>query len=791
MPSVLHRKTARDLVRAAGPVATIALVMAGGTGALIMSLGTVAALERARDRHYADCRFLDGFAALTRAPLSELGRIRSIPGVATAEGRAVGAARLDVPGLDEPANARIESLPDRGEPAIGRPFLRRGRMPEAGRGDEVLVNEAFADANGLGPGDRLEAIIRGHRTSLAIVGVALSAEQVYRIGAAGVFPDDRRSAAVWMRRADLAPALDLDGAFNELVFRLAPGTGPRAVAAAIDRVLAPHGGTGTRGRDDHPSHRYLRDELRELRTMAAIPPSIFLAASGFSLHVFLGRLVRAERERIATLRAFGFGRGRVARHYLEFASAVAALGAALGVATGYALGRWATAIYAGFFRLPGLAFAIEPDAVAIALSVTGGAAMLGTIASVRAAARLPPAEAMRPEAPTVFRRGPLDRAGLVRHAGFPARMAGRRLVRHPVRSLLTGLGISFATAVLVVGGFAHGAMDRLATLLFTFGSREDLAVTFVEPTDGRAAAELAALPGVRRVEPTRSVPARLVHGARSRLEPVVGMGAGMELQRVIDLDGRAAAIPGRGLMLAEPLARSLDVAVGDTLLIEVEEPTRAIGRTFTEPVAAIVRTPAGLGAWMSRDGLARRLGELDTITGASLSVDAPAIPEVLRRLGERPGVAAVGRSDVALASFRSTVERTILLMRSLNVAFASALAFGAIATAGRVALEERAGELATLRVLGFRRGEIGRMLDLESFAVTLVAIPAGLGLGALLVRMIAALLASETVRIPPVVAPDTVALAIAIVLAASIVAAAGGRRSLARLDLLATLRSRG
>lgn len=791
MTSVLHRKTARDLARAAGPVASIALVMAGGTGALVMSLGTSAALERARDAHYDECRFPDGFVRLVRAPLADLAALRAIPGVAAAEGRAVGAARLTVHGLVEPANARIESLPDSGEPALGRPLVRRGRLPETGRGDEVAVNEAFAEANRLGPGDAIEATVHGHRKTLRIAGVVLSAEQVYRIGAGGVFPDDRRSAAVWMRRGDLAPALGLDGAFNELVFRLSPGTDARAVHAAIDRRLAPHGGTGARGRDDHPSHRYLRDELRELRTMASIPPSIFLAASAFSLQVFLGRLVRAERERIATMRAFGFTRGRVAGHYLEFAAAIASLGAALGIAAGFALGRWATGIYAGFFRLPGLAFSLEPGSLAIALTTGVGAALLGATTAARAAASLPPAEAMRPEAPATYRRGPLDRAGLTRRCGLPVRMAARRIVRHPVRTVLTGLGVAFAIAVLVVGGFAHAAMDRLVTLLFTFAMREDLSVSFVEPTDGRAGAELASLPGVRRVEPVRSVPARLVHGSRSRLEPLVGVDPDAELRRIIDLDGRVATVPARGLLLAEPLAASLGVRLGDAIRIEIEEPTRELGRTFVEPVAAIVRTPVGLGAWIRRDDLARRLGEHDTITGATLSVDPGELPRTLDRLGERPEVASVGRADVALASFESTVRRTILLMRSLNVAFASVLAFGAVATAGRVALEERSAELATLRILGFERREVSRMLDLESAVIIIAAIPVGLGLGTLLVRLVAALLASETVRIPATVSPDTVALAITVVLAASLVAAAGARRTLARLDLLATLRAHG
>ena len=126
---------------------------------------------------------------------------------------------LDVPGLGEPATGRLISMPERGAPLLNDVHLRRGRLLEPGRPDEVLVSEAFAEANRLEVGDQLGAVLNGRWERLHIVGIALSPEYVYEIRGTDLFPDNRRFGVLWMSRAALGPAFDLDGAFNDVSLR--------------------------------------------------------------------------------------------------------------------------------------------------------------------------------------------------------------------------------------------------------------------------------------------------------------------------------------------------------------------------------------------------------------------------------------------------------------------------------------------------------------------------------------------------------------------------------------------
>ena len=84
--------------------------------------------------------------------------------------------------------------------------MRLGRTPEAGRSDEIVVNDTFAKAHGFVIGSRFSAILNGRKRELVIVGTALSPEFIYTIGPGDIMPDDRRFAIIWMSEKALAGA---------------------------------------------------------------------------------------------------------------------------------------------------------------------------------------------------------------------------------------------------------------------------------------------------------------------------------------------------------------------------------------------------------------------------------------------------------------------------------------------------------------------------------------------------------------------------------------------------------
>lgn len=786
--SSLHRKMLRDLASQWAQLLATAAVMACGVAVLTMSVSTHESLSAARDRYYERYRFPHVFAHVKRAPKSVEQRIASIPGVLRVRTRVVADVSIDVPGLVEPASGLLVSIPDSPPFGLSELFVASGRLPEAGRRSEIVASKAFADAHQLGPGDSLHGVINGRRERMEIVGVALSPEFIYQVRPGDLIPDDRRFGVFWMLERELAPAFDMDGAFNDVVAALAPGAVERDVIARLDDLTEAWGGQGAYAREHQTSHKYISDELKQLQGMAVLPPTIFLSASAFIFNIVFSRMIRQQREQIAALKAFGYGRLSIAAHYLEMAALVATVGVVLGVIVGARLGMLMTEMYGRFYRFPEFDFGLSRPAVAIGAAVAYGAAMAGTLGSVRRAARLPPAEAMRPESPPDYRRTLMERLRVQRAFGPAGRMVLRHLERRPIRALLSSLGISLAVAVLIVGSFVHGSLNYLIDFVFFRTQRQDVTVTFVEPASPRAGHEIARLPGVISSEPFRAVAARIRAGHRSRLQAVLGLPSEPVLQRVVDEEGRPVPMPPEGLLLSDSLAAILDVRAGDTVTLEVLEGQRPV---IQVPVAAVVRTYAGTSAYMCIDRVNDLLREGGAISGASIRVDSRELERLYRTLKETPRVASVTIKRAALDSFEETMAENILRMRLFNVTFASIIAFGVIYNSARVSLAERAHELATLRILGFTRREASAILLGELGVLTLAAIPPGLLLGRGLAGLVATVLGGETVRIPLVISPSTYAFAVIVILSAALASGLVVRRRIDTLDLVAVLKTKG
>ena len=216
MQRALFKKLGRDIVHLRGQILATALVVACGVASFVSMRSTYNSLLATQQDYYSEYRFGDVFAHLTRAPQTVRKSIERIPGIAAVETRTVANAVLDLPGLREPAQGRIVSIPERRSGILNDLHLVRGRYISQNASNEVVVSGAFAEANGFDPGDGFDAIMNGRWRRLTIVGIGLSPEYIYEIRPGDVFPDNRRFGIIWMNEKAVAAAYDLDEAFNDV-----------------------------------------------------------------------------------------------------------------------------------------------------------------------------------------------------------------------------------------------------------------------------------------------------------------------------------------------------------------------------------------------------------------------------------------------------------------------------------------------------------------------------------------------------------------------------------------------
>lgn len=783
--SMLGRKRRRDLWHLRGQVVAIVLVAAVGVANLVMSRTALESLQGSRERYYREQAFADAFVDLKRAPESVAAQLARIPGVVAVDTRIVAHGRIELAGFAEPIQLQALSLPaSRG---LNRLHLREGHLPGAEDRLTLVISDAFAQAQRLHAGDTLTVVMHGRRQDFRIAGIGATPEFVAQLPPQSVFPDPKRFAIAWMPRPTLEAAVDLDGAFNSAVLALSPGVARTPVLDAVDRVLARYGGIGAIAREDQRSHRYLSEEFRQLRTMARLFPTVFLSVSAFVLYVVLGRLVAGQREQIGTLKAFGYRRVEMLRHYLGFALLVGSAGALLGVALGVALGRQIASLYGDFYRLPHLDFTVPATVIWLAFVVSVGSAVVGAVVPVMRATRLPPAEAMRADVPWRQRWLRLDRFAPMQRLNQSHRLIAHNLLQRPLRTVLTWVGLALGTAIVMMGRFQSDAIDDMVNRQFQRGQRHDLAIALVEPASPRALAELRTLPGVTRVETQRAVPVRVRYRAASHRTALVAVPAGAQLRHPLDRYGRPITPPPGGLLLTDYLADMLGARPGDPIELETLVGRR---RVLRMPLGGVVHEPFGVQAYLPLETLDRALGDGERMDGAVLTVDSAALTPLYAALQRRPAVAAIDQRRVAIRNFYEGMAETILTFTLITTAFGVVITIGVVYSSARVALSERSRDLASLRVLGFTTGEVGYLLLGELALLTALAVPLGFVLGHALVALLVRGFDSDLFRIPHYVSPATYGIAGLCGLVAALLTGGLIARRLRALDLVGVLKAR-
>ncbi len=787
MVKPLHAKLFRDLWRIKGQALAIMLVIGIGVALQVMMSGLVASLSQTRDAYYERHQFADVFAPVVRAPEYITGRLREIEGVSAVDTRVSGMALIDVESRNLPVSARILSLSPRNQRQMNEVLVTSGRHPFDGNAQEILLLEGFAKAHDIQPGAQIRVTLNGSRRLFDVVGTAQSPEFIYSSAPGEIIPDDARFGVIWIARPTLEAALELKGAFNEVLLTLRRDANVDAVLDVVDTTLSPFGATGAYSKDDHPSDRFLSQEIAGLESTSKSVPPVFMLVSAFLLYIVISRMVQSEREEIGLMKAFGYTDTEVSLHYLQLVIVIAIGGALIGSVLGIALGRMVISLYATYYKFPFLLFRLDPSSFASGTLTSIIVASLGGAFVLRRIFRLAPAEAMRPPSPPDYSRTGRFGTGLVRHLDQPTRMVLRRIVRQPFRMLGAVLGIAAGMALSLAMLIIYEGFDEALDRVFTIIDRSDAHVTFTRPASDRALYQLQGLRGVTLVEPTRSVAVILRNGRHSYSGIITGLSRDARLFRALDADSQPIALPDEGIVLSTPLADILDLNIGDLVTLDIRQGGQP---KITTHVAGITESLIGSPAFMEYRVLNRIMGEANSLSGAYLTIRDGTHEQVYSTLKDMPMVAGVSLRTEAETAFRRVMDQGTGSSRYIMGIMAFAITFGIIYNAARVAKDERARDLASLRVIGFYKGETAFVLLGELAVVVLLALPLGVFMGTSLSHLIAAGFSTDLYQVPVVSAPKAIGTAIAIVVAGALTSGWLVKRDIDKTELVSALKTR-
>lgn len=786
----LTKKMLRTMLKQRGQVLAVGAVVLCGTASYIALASCHRNLLLTRDTYYAENRFADFEISLERAPETVLFKVQQIPGVRQVRGRIVEEVKLEIDGIDETRSGRIVSMPDERSSVLNNVVVTEGRYFDSGSMNEVIVSQKFAQMNHLALGDTLEATIDGRQHRLRVVGYGLSPEYIYVIrNIAELVPAPETFGILWVPETFAEYAKNMQASCNNIVGSIDDPEGIDRILDTAEDMLAPYGVFSKVARENQISNSFISNEIRGLGAQARIMPTIFLGVAALVIFIVLNRMVRNERTQIGLMKAYGRTNFAVAMHYMQYAFIQALVGGVGGFLVGQAQARFMINFYVRFYSFPILKSQIYPDILVKSLGIAITFALIGAALAAYRAALIHPAESMRPESPRRGKRVMLERyKGIWTRLSFTWKMIARNVSRSRFRAGMNVFGVTISTAMLIMGFYAIDAMQYLIDYQYRQTQKQDATVSFFLERGQEALRESARFQHVREAEPLLQYPFEMRNGWRSKDVVIVGMERNSKLQLLMDTERHKVDVGENGLVLSSALANSLDVRVGDP--VELKPLMGKITDERTVKVAKIVEQYFGMSGYMNIEALSRVLDEGYLVNAVLLRTDPGTAFDLHEELKDVPNVSAVSLREDAYQNLQKTLATSMRIMSVAAIGFAGVISFAVIYNVTLVSLAERERELASLRVLGFTQGEVGRILFNENFVTGAMGIALGVPFGIGLVRGMMSAFQTDLFRFPFFISPKTYAIAIGLTIGFIVIANLAVRRKIVRLNLVETLKSR-
>ncbi len=772
MVKALNLKLLREVNQAKGLLLAITSIIAVGVTCFVAMQSAYHNLNDAKIRYYRQCRMADFWIDVKKAPVTELELLRSVSGVGELHTRITFPATVDLENVPEPLNGQTISLPDDPTLVLNDIILRQGGYFTRTRSNEVILNDAFARAHRIYPGQWIHLLLNDRRQELFVVGTAISSEFTYLLGPGALVPDPQNYGVFYLKRSFAEDVFDFQGAANQVIGRFTPELAGESEATLrrAESMLDTYGVFSATPLRLQASNQFLENEINGLGAIATVVPTIFLAVAALVLNVLITRLARQQRIVIGTLKALGYGNAQVFLHFVKFGLSVGVAGGCAGAVLGYAAASGMTEVYRNFFEFPDLRSELHWSILTIGLVVSLICAVVGSLHGAWSMLQLQPAEAMRPEPPTHGGAVFLERlTWLWRNLSASWRLALRSVLRHRIRSIAAVFAAMMGAGLLVTGFMMVEAQNYFLNFQFYRTMRSDIDLTFKNEQGRDALDEVRRLPGVDHAEPQLAVAGTFENGARRRKDAIVGLLPDARLTMPHDSQGRRIPLPDTGLVVTRRMAEILRVQPGDVLRFT---PVKGERRTVEASVAVIADSYMGLTAYADIHYLSRLLGEELAITGAQLQTrqEPSQLARLHHELKHLPGVESISNRRDLVANITKTILQNQFVFIGVLVVFAGVIFFGSIVNSSLVNLAERQREVATFRALGYSQWSIGAMFLRESFVTNMLGALLGLPMGYGLMWLTAKAYENDLVRLPVISAAwvwwSTLALATLFALAA-------------------------
>ncbi|MDF2614314.1 MAG: peptide transporter permease [Clostridia bacterium] len=734
--------------------------------------------------YYETTRFGDVFVEVVKIPKSAIDKLHGIEGIEKAEGRISSDVPLRVEDPNEKVSVRVVSLPKE-VAGLNNAYLLDGkRLTDSSK--TTMVLQQFADARGIKAGDEIVPYIAGRQYPMDVVGIVGSPEYIYLMeNEQALMPAPEKFGVIYVTEDFAQSVLGYQGSYNEVMIKIKDDYIDQidSIVDEIEDQLDRYGVKRTIKREDQLSHRMMMQEVEQLETMATAITVLFLIVAGAIINVMLSRIVKNDRMSIGVMKALGYNNFKILAHYTKFSVMIGLVGSIAGILLSIPLSAAFTELYIMYMNIPMFEMKVYPAYFVYGILLTSVFCVLSGLMGARSVLKILPADSMRPEAPKAGGRIWLEKIKPVWHAiSFSTKMVIRNILRNKRRAVFLTVGIALTYSITMVPIFMSSVWGNLFVLQYGEFQTMDYNIDFSGPMNRNALRELSQMIDVDLIEPKTEIPFELRNGWKKKVVSIIGIAKDTAVYHLKSPGGYPIELPSSGIILSENLAKSLDVHIGDEILIKNFLPDK---KDKSIRVKGITKQYLGANAYMDIEAMSDLLGEHGVFTGALMNSK----DDVVSKLKNVKNIRQVQSVQDMKNSFLEFMDMMIYSV-GVMMLFGGILGFAIVYNVTIISISERTMEFSSLRVMGFDKKEIYKMITKENGVMTLMGILIGMPLGYSMCEGIAVSLTTDLYTIPIIISPSSyVVTAVATIFFVSLAQLATIRK-IYRLNFMEALKNR-
>ena len=490
------------------------------------------------------------------------------------------------------------------------------------------------------------------------------------------------------------------------------------------------------GRWANIGYSCLNNDSMIVSNVAKVFPFFFFLVAALICITTMTRMVEEQRGQLGVLEALGYSRATVMSKYLFYAGSASLLGCGIGIP--FLSWLFPQLIWQAYRIMYNFSHHLEyvMDWKLAIITTVGyvAAIMLVTGLTLAGLLKQVPAALMRPKAPKLGKRVLLERIPLIwNRLSFMWKVTLRNIFRYRSRVLMMLLGVAGCTALMITGYGIRDSISDVVTYQYSEVTLYEYEVTFSEEPDADAQSDFARM-AVRYSGDSLFVGSFNAAARKEKTDmdlTLITSDSADAFSNYIALHrgGEKLPFPGRGeAVINNAAADDLKVKIGDpvTLVLDDREYQLTVSGIFDNYIYNYL-----LITDETYEDLTGSLPEHKT----AFVLHRDGASDATARLLNFPGVLNVTAGSVMKDRIGGIMDNLIYIVL-LTIVCAAALAFIVIYNLINININERLREIATVKVLGFYRGEAAIYVLRENLLLTLLGAIAGIPLGILLNRFV-------------------------------------------------------